>query len=72
MKTVKDYTIEELNLAWNETMWEIDTLREAIADRMLPDRLIRQREEDLSRYQQRIAELNQEYIRRGIDAPESD
>lgn len=71
MKAIKDYSNEELFLAWNETMWEIDNLREAAEDANREGLTIAIRYEDeRSNAQQRIAELNQEFIARGIDTPE--
>jgi len=73
MKMIKDYSNEELFLAWNETMWEIDNLREAVEDAKREGLTIASRyEEERSNAQQRIAELNQEFIRRGIVTPEDE
>lgn len=70
MKAIKDYTNEELFLAWNETMWEMDNLYEAAEDANREGLTIASRyEEEYSNAGQRIAELNQEFIRRGLDTP---
>jgi len=70
MKDLKDYTIEELNIEWNETMWEMDVLYETIQDCLREDTPSMSYEEEHHKAGMRIAALNQEFIRRGIDTPE--
>ena len=70
MSKFENYSNKELFVDWNETMWEIDNLAETIAERLLSDEQLRRREEERSDLQQRIALLNQEFKRRGLDTPE--